>query len=241
MRIRFAAIAITMAAGFVAANSQAVSLNPRGLGQVLIFPYYTVNKGQATLVSLVNVSEMGKAVHVYFQEGYNGRDVLDFVVFLSPYDVWTGAVTPISDDGGAKITSADKSCVLPASDGNGNDFASGIPFSTAGFDGIAFPADGGPTSITRTREGFIYVVTNGDLDPQSATAQLITHVQNGTADGGAPTGCSQLSGNVINGPDLQVPTSTLAGSQARPRSSMSTTAYSSPTTPTRSATSLRCP
>ncbi len=194
--------------------SAAVTLNSKGLGQALIFPYYTVNKGQATLLSLVNVSAMGKAVHVYFQEGYNGREVLSFVVFLSPHDVWTGAVTQASDEGGAKITSHDKSCVSPASDGNGNDFASGIAFATSGFDGSAFPADGGPTSVTRTREGFMYVVTNGDLDPQSATARLITHAQNGTPDGGAPTGCSQLSGVLINGSDLQPPTSTLAGSAA---------------------------
>ncbi|HET8943027.1 MAG TPA: cell surface protein, partial [Rudaea sp.] len=72
--------------------ARAVYLNPRGMGQVLLYPYYTVNAHQNTLLSVINASDVGKVVHVRFREGYNGRDVLDFNVFLSPYDVWTAAV-----------------------------------------------------------------------------------------------------------------------------------------------------
>ena len=65
-------------AGF-AGLANAVDLNPDGLGQVLIYPYYTVNKSQDTLFSVVNTDPInGKAVKVRFLEGYNSREVLDF-------------------------------------------------------------------------------------------------------------------------------------------------------------------
>ena len=75
-------------AGF-AGLANAVELNPDGLGQVLIYPYYTVNKSQDSLFSVVNTTGVGKAVKVRFLEGYNSREVLDFNLFLSPNDVWT--------------------------------------------------------------------------------------------------------------------------------------------------------
>ncbi|HEY6543590.1 MAG TPA: hypothetical protein VIZ64_01705 [Dokdonella sp.] len=64
----------TMACVLVAFGAaHAVSLNPRGLGQVLVYPYYTVNKGQDTLVSIGNASNIGQVVKVQFSEGMNGR------------------------------------------------------------------------------------------------------------------------------------------------------------------------
>ena len=92
-------------------TANAVYLNARGMGQVLLYPYYTVNAHQNTLISVVNASGTGKVVHVRFREGYNGRDVLDFNVYLSTYDVWTAAVFDLSDAGvdsnGAAILSRD--------------------------------------------------------------------------------------------------------------------------------------
>ena len=88
----------------IASVANAVNLNPDGLGQVLIYPYYTVNGGNSTLVSIVNTTEFGKAVKVRFVEGYNSREVLDFNLYLSPYDVWTGAVFSLTDTGPANLT-----------------------------------------------------------------------------------------------------------------------------------------
>ena len=54
-----------IAAALLASTSaQAVSLNARGVGQVLLYPYYTVNKGQDTLISIVNTSAMGKVFEI---------------------------------------------------------------------------------------------------------------------------------------------------------------------------------
>ena len=72
--------------------ANAVYLNPDGLGSVLIYPYYTVNGGNATLLSVVNTTNEGKAVKVRFLEAYNSREVLDFNLYLSPFDVWVAQV-----------------------------------------------------------------------------------------------------------------------------------------------------
>jgi hypothetical protein len=62
------------------------------LGDVLIFPYYTVRDGFQTTLTFVNTSDNFLAVKFRFMEGYNSRDVLDFNVVMSPYDVYTGVV-----------------------------------------------------------------------------------------------------------------------------------------------------
>lgn len=131
---------------FPAGMAEAVTLNPRGLGQVLIFPYYTVNAGQDTLISVTNTGNRGKAVRLRFLEGYNNQDVIDFDLFLSPKDVWTGAITADAA-GGARLISQDHSCTLPALP------AAGIAFSApaAGND------NGWPSGMERTREGSIQI------------------------------------------------------------------------------------
>ena len=60
---RFLAIAVATALGIVAAPVAAVMLNPRGTGQVLIYPYYTANHRQ-TLISVINTTEHGKALKI---------------------------------------------------------------------------------------------------------------------------------------------------------------------------------
>ena len=97
----------------IASVANAVNLNPDGLGQVLIYPYYTVNGGNSTLVSVVNTTGFGKAVKVRFVEGRNSREVLDFNLYLSPYDVWTGAVYEIAGITPAVLSTNDNSCTVP--------------------------------------------------------------------------------------------------------------------------------
>src|SRR5262245_24439066 len=93
---------------------QAVNLSAEGRGQVLLYPYYTTRPDRApprgvdgepyaTLLSVVNTTPSAKAVRVRFLEGRNGREVLDFNLFLSPFDVWTAAVLPDLGTGGARL------------------------------------------------------------------------------------------------------------------------------------------
>jgi hypothetical protein len=75
----------------VAGAAQAAYQNPSGLGQALIYPYYTVQSsgGNAynTYVSVVNTTDRVKVVKVRFREGKNSREVLDFNLYLSPNDM----------------------------------------------------------------------------------------------------------------------------------------------------------
>src|SRR6185369_1065351 len=105
---RTLAIAIATALGAAVSPSEAVLLNPRGSGQVLIYPYYTVNH-QQTLVSVINATAHGKALKVRFREAYNGRDVANFNVYLGPYDSWVASVfdTSSDDTGGAAVATND--------------------------------------------------------------------------------------------------------------------------------------
>ena len=163
---------------FTMGPASGVALNPRGLGQVLIFPYYTVNKSQDTLLSIGNAGDMGKAVHVRFRESYNARSVLEFDVFLSAHDVWTAAITQASDGGPALIRTSDHSCTSPPIP------AAGQPFLDFGYAGAN--QDSGPQTLVRTREGFVEVIAVGDTVPGDPLDQTITHVQTGQPGGGVP-------------------------------------------------------
>ena len=85
----YAALAGASALGVTGA-AQAVNVNPDGLGQVLIYPYYTTQDKvlgiapYSSLLSVVNSTASAKAVKVRFLEGKNSQEVLDFNLFLSP-------------------------------------------------------------------------------------------------------------------------------------------------------------
>src|SRR5512141_3256948 len=80
-------------------SAQAVHINADGLGQALIYPYYTARtttgtNNYVTALSVVNTTSSAKAVKVRFLEGKNSQEVLDFNLFLSAYDVWTAGIVP---------------------------------------------------------------------------------------------------------------------------------------------------
>ena len=184
----------------IASVANAVNLNPDGLGQVLIYPYYTVNGGNSTLISIVNTTEFGKAVKVRFVEGYNSREVLDFNLYLSPYDVWTGAVFQLTDTGPANLTTADNSCTAPPIKTNANLPVSGsqryVAFRNYQYvtGGGVTNNDAGPNTLDRTREGHLEVIEMGIVvnnDPANPPARnslnAITHQSNGV-----PLNCAKI-------------------------------------------------
>lgn len=208
-------------AGF-AGLANAVDLNPDGLGQVLLYPYFTVNKSADTQFSVVNTSDVGKAVKVRFLEGYNSREVLDFNLYLSAHDVWTASIGAVSSDDttGAQLRWSDKSCI---------DFLdkNPYPFAPYGYDGTLTgqgqPADSGPQDITRTREGYFEIIAMGDIVQGSALDTAITHVQSpGHPDAGVPAGasggaagaCPGIGAMASSGNQLVAPTGGLFGGAA---------------------------
>ena len=101
-------------AGAAAANG-GIQVNPNGVGNQLIVPYFSAQGDNATLLNITNTDTTnGKAVKVRFRGAANSDDLFDFTLLLSPGDVWTAAVTQ-GADGISKLTTSDKSCTLPQS------------------------------------------------------------------------------------------------------------------------------
>jgi hypothetical protein len=180
----YAALAGVGALGVTGA-ANAVNVNPNGLGQALIYPYYTVQSdasGNAynSLLSVVNTTNSAKAVKVRFLEGKNSREVLDFNVFLSKHDVWTAAIVP-SSSGGGKVVSFDKSCSIPA-----NTFlAAGVDFVNFAY--VGSNDDKGGSGLDRTKEGYVEIIEMATFPTYTCTSIQVTHV------GGVPFDCDQLS------------------------------------------------
>ena len=152
-------------------GSNAASLSQDGLGQALIYPYYTVNNDLNTLISIVNTKNEVKAISVVFLEGDNSQRVLDFNVYLAPYDIWTAALAFSPE--GAMLVTPDNSCA-PFLAGNGQAF---LPFE--------FQSDPGSDDNEREREGHFEIIEMGVVADQFLAAAA-THV------GDVPNNCDAL-------------------------------------------------
>src|SRR5450631_1363984 len=183
----YAALAGVSALGVTSA-AQAVNVNPNGLGQVLLYPYYTVRADNLvnpynSLLSVVNSTNSVKAVKVRFIEGVDSQEVLDFNLFLSPNDVWTTAILPDAG-GGARIVTADRSCTLPAIPSGGVAF---VNFQYAGSNN-----DGGTDSLDRTKEGYVEIIEMATYTSGSTVGVAVTHVS------GTPPCGSKLTDSVAS-------------------------------------------
>jgi hypothetical protein len=186
-------------------SAEAVNVSANGTGQVLIFPYYTVQAtptGQFnTYISIVNTTTRNKAIKVRFLEGHNGREVMNFNVYLTPHDTWVAAITP-NAAGGASLAVADKSCIQPVT------YAGAlIDFYTTNYTGAN--ADGADNTVARTREGWIEAYDMGTVDNPALQAAM-HHDSSGTpalcnafdaaksTDFGPPTGGLMGGVNLMN-------------------------------------------
>ncbi len=175
----YVALAGVSALGVTGA-AQAVSVNPDGLGQALIYPYYTVRDKVAgapftSLLSVVNSTASAKAVKVRFLEGKNSKEVLDFNLYLSKYDVWVAAITNgpgvTGTVGAPGIYTPDKSCTTPVVS---SDPTNPTLFVNYAYTGSA--ADGADTSLDRAREGYVEIIEMGNILGGSTTETAVTHV-----------------------------------------------------------------
>lgn len=211
---------LAMLAGLAGAagTAQASYINSDGLGQVLIYPYYTAEGDNFTTLHVVNTTNEVKAIKVRFLEGENSQEVLDFNLYLSAWDEWTGAVVladPVdgldlegefSEDEltGAKLITFDNSCTAPAIPEDGATFRN---FAYAWMEDPDNPAnsiESGDTNkgLNRTREGYIELIEMGVLgsdDGDTVTEyDLGADGQFGAAaaathnDSGVPANCDLL-------------------------------------------------
>jgi hypothetical protein len=193
------------AAGCLAVTTPggAVEVNPDGIGQVLLYPYYTVrdsSSGNAlnTLLTVGNTTDHVKAVRVRFREGAVGAAVADLNLYLTAHDMWAGAVIP-NASGGATLLSADRSCTVPSL------YMAPLTFSNQAYSGDPLTA-----SLDRTREGFVEIMEMGDYG--LASAAPVGSVAEGVQQiggGGVPLDCSRALNDI--GTESQAGTGGLFG------------------------------
>lgn len=179
-------LAVAGASALGAGTASAVTLNVDGLGNVLLYPYYTVRESTAgnayiSLLSVVNSTASAKAVKVRFLEGKNSREVLDFNLYLSAKDVWVAGIVATSD--GAGIFTPDKSCTDPE--------VSADPANPVRFVNFAYVAsrdDPANDDLDRTREGYVEIIEMGTMygEGNGGGAYYATHVS------GVPRNCGNL-------------------------------------------------
>lgn len=185
MKKKLLMTAVVAALGGVG-SAQAVHVNSDGLGQVLIYPYYTVQNGFESYINLVNTTNQVKAVKVRFLEGKNSQEVLDFNLYLSPNDEWSGKITT-SANGGAKIVASDTSCIAPSQ----------IPADGQDFRDLLYKTDS-VNSIARTREGYVEVIEMGVLE-NVADIAAATHTGGSATVVATPANCGLIRDNAKTG------------------------------------------
>lgn len=180
MKKKLVSLAVVAALGGGMTAAQAVHVNNDGLGQVLLYPFYSVEGGNDTYITVVNTTDKTKAVKVRFLEGMNSQEVLDFNLYLSPRDVWVAVVSDRgNEDGAAILRTNDTSCTVPA-----------IPADGVAFRNFQFTADS-VSGVTRTREGYLELIEMGtvidEASPSTFTpATWAKHVN------GVPNDCASL-------------------------------------------------
>lgn len=154
----------------------AVVVNPQGLGEVLLFPYYGTTGGFDTYINLANTRDESKAIKVRVRESMNGEVVLEFNLYLAPHDHWSATLSARTDDQGAELRTIDNSCTVPAM----NERA--VPLSAHNY------SNDGISGLERTREGFIEVIEMAVVSPGSM--DWPDAIRQGYAGGSA--GCERL-------------------------------------------------
>lgn len=186
--------------------------SPNGIGHHLFTPYFSAQGTMGTLFNITNTDRTnGKAVKVRFRGAANSDDVLDFTVFLSPGDVWTGSVTQDTATGHAVVSTPDNSCTIPVKSDWPGVFKTNrlAPYLSA------------EVAAANTREGYIEVLNMADIPPSTVTGSLykgIKHV-NGVAPCDAIPYDDVLSTTVVSASEaslhgLAAPSGGLMGSWA---------------------------
>ena len=169
------------AAGMTGLATAQMYVNTEHTGEALIFPFYSAQNGNDTLISIANTTADTKAVKVRIIESQESEEVLDFNLYMSPQDHFSFAIT--ADGDGAKLVTADTSCTVPAITDGEQAFTDLLLLEAAGADAAADPAQELGDAASREQIGYIEVIEMGQVvDADLVTA--ITHVD------GVPADCS---------------------------------------------------
>lgn len=154
--------------GMTPASALTLEQSEGGAGHILVVPYFTSQNDNMSVFHVVNTDTVnGKALKVRFRGAANSDDILDFTVFLSPGDVWTGSVQ--GNEQGSTFLTNDKSCTLPDIGGQQVQFVT---------DRLPSGADAG-----QTKEGYVEILNMADIVPSTDEKSIYfaTKHKNGVA------------------------------------------------------------
>ena len=151
------AVATTALASSVASAEQSLS----STGQVLLYPMYSTQNEANTYMHVVNNTADQKAVKMRFMEAVNSAVVLEFNVYLGPYDVFPVALAS-NDFGGTSVLTTDATCTVPA-----------LGTSNAPYDGTQTELESG--AVLRSQPFVPYLFENDKSGDISRT--LIGHAE----------------------------------------------------------------
>lgn len=177
----------------------AIEISPDDRGQLLIAPVYKAAEGQSTEIRVVNPSQTHavKAV-VSIRSSANSLEILNFNLYLSPTDVWTGELRDTGS--GIELYSEDDSILIGFNQegvSTETDIISG-QFASPG-NGVAFPTFTERDSGQQVELGHfevlgVYSVSGDDIYPGMPKSILFdidnisynndTFLQKGTIKGG---------------------------------------------------------
>lgn len=206
-------------AGLASIPAQAMNVSQQGLGQVLLFPYYTAKNGFDTVFTVTNTSNQVVVAKVRWREALNSREVRDFNVIMSPHDVWTGAVTLGADGQTAAFRTYDKTCTSPALPNSATAAgAKEIAFSNAAYTTTPpFTTDKGTGALSRTQEGYFEIIEMGVFAAGDETAAANEVAFGSVHVNGTPRNCAYIDTSVLadydgtNANALQAPIDVLKG------------------------------
>ncbi|MDN5923404.1 MAG: hypothetical protein L0H70_00210, partial [Xanthomonadales bacterium] len=178
----------------LAGSAAAVTLSTDGDGQVLIYPYYTVNAERNSTLTLSNMADQAKAVKLDFRSGADGSAAFVLNVYLGAYDTWTGTLFHWGDgaNAGPAMVSNDSSCTVPSL------HAANLPTLPDGRHYLRPNASG--QAAAPLGEGYVTAIEMGTLGGASAAALKFPYAPNQPP---APADCAKLVAAWQSGGDWQ--------------------------------------
>jgi len=96
--LKYAAIIATVlmvsSSGWATTYNNHIAMSPNNKGDAMIFPWYiALNGGWETKLTVINTDQVNSVVaKVAIKSPKNSSELLDFLIYLSPADVWTGII-----------------------------------------------------------------------------------------------------------------------------------------------------
>jgi hypothetical protein len=192
--VSLAVASVVTGGAMMAIPAQAMNISQNNVGQVLLFPYYTVKGGYDTILSVVNTSAKTALFKIRFREASDSDEVRDFNVILSPHDVWNGAVT--MGETGPLFRTYDKSCTSPMLPGM---TTTALRAADGAKGEVAFVSNG-TAGVTDNTEGYFEIILMGVADPINNTGAAAATLQAGALHdaSGVPANCGAVDALFAN-------------------------------------------